>query len=169
MGTEILHHNPNSKIEDYNSFYERMKNSGVKQYLVVCSWPVVAGVIAMIASNGYIFKQSKGKCLFLQVCLEHAFHFLVKGHFEEAKRQLSIAESWRYGRKSAGQSQRIKLIQAYKGFLDYLIWCNKKATLSIMGKEIQYVEKLSPKHLLYSERLCRFIFGATTSPIGQEA
>ena len=64
MGTEILHHNPNSKMEDYNSFYERMKNSGVKQYLLVCSWPVVAGVIAMIASNGYIFKQSKGKCLF---------------------------------------------------------------------------------------------------------
>ncbi|XP_062324314.1 TATA box-binding protein-associated factor RNA polymerase I subunit A isoform X1 [Osmerus eperlanus] len=98
MGTEILHHNPNSKMEDYNSFYERMKNSGVKQYLVVC--------------------------------LEHAFHFLVKGQFEEAKRQLSIAESWRYGKQSAGQSQRIKLIQAYKGFLDYLIWCDKKATLS---------------------------------------
>lgn len=98
MGTEILHHHPNSKLEDYNTFYERMKNYGVKSYLVIC--------------------------------LEHALHFLVSGQFEEAKQQLSIAESWRYGKQSASQSQKMKLIQAYSGFLDYFIWCDKKATLS---------------------------------------
>ncbi|XP_014060149.2 TATA box-binding protein-associated factor RNA polymerase I subunit A isoform X1 [Salmo salar] len=98
IGTEILHHHPDSKLEDYNSFYERVKHSGVKNYL--------------------------------KVCLEHSFHLLVNGQFEDAKRQLSIAESWRYGKLSAGQSQRIRLIQAYSGFLDYFIWCDKKATAS---------------------------------------
>ncbi|KAK6295019.1 hypothetical protein J4Q44_G00342450 [Coregonus suidteri] len=98
IGTEILHHHPDSKLEDYNSFYERVKHSGVKHYL--------------------------------KVCLEHSFHLLVNGQFEDAKRQLSIAESWRYGKQSADQSQRIKLIQAYSGFLDYIIWCEKKATVS---------------------------------------
>ncbi|CAB1340486.1 unnamed protein product [Coregonus sp. 'balchen'] len=33
IGTEILHHHPESKLEDYNSFYERVKHSGVKHYL----------------------------------------------------------------------------------------------------------------------------------------
>ncbi|XP_045552022.1 TATA box-binding protein-associated factor RNA polymerase I subunit A, partial [Salmo salar] len=71
------------------------------------------------------------------ICLEHSFHLLVNGQFEYAKRQLSIAESWRYGKQSADQSQRIKLIQSYSGFLDYFIWCGggikeggKKATVS---------------------------------------
>ncbi|XP_072301987.1 TATA box-binding protein-associated factor RNA polymerase I subunit A [Eucyclogobius newberryi] len=36
MGIEILHHHPNSKLEDYNNIYERMKHSGVKQYLTLC-------------------------------------------------------------------------------------------------------------------------------------
>lgn len=37
IGTEILHHHPNSTLEDYNSFYERVKHSGVKHYLKVGS------------------------------------------------------------------------------------------------------------------------------------
>ncbi|XP_020785006.1 TATA box-binding protein-associated factor RNA polymerase I subunit A [Boleophthalmus pectinirostris] len=36
MGIEILHHHPNSKLEDYNNIYDRIKHSGVKQYLKVC-------------------------------------------------------------------------------------------------------------------------------------
>lgn len=36
IGTEILHHHPNSRLEDYNNIYERMKHSGVKHYLMVC-------------------------------------------------------------------------------------------------------------------------------------
>ncbi|KAM3861037.1 TATA box-binding protein-associated factor RNA polymerase I subunit A [Diretmus argenteus] len=97
IGTEILHHHPNSKMEDYNNIYERMKHSGVKHYLMIC--------------------------------LEHAFHLLVNSQIEDAKCQLSIAESWRYGKLSAAQPQRIKLIQAYRSLLDYIIWCEKKSTL----------------------------------------
>lgn len=36
MSTEILHHHPNSTIEDYNNIYERLKHSGVRHYLLVC-------------------------------------------------------------------------------------------------------------------------------------
>lgn len=36
MSTEILHHHPNSTMEDYNNIYERLKHSGVRHYLLVC-------------------------------------------------------------------------------------------------------------------------------------
>ncbi|XP_033847307.1 TATA box-binding protein-associated factor RNA polymerase I subunit A [Periophthalmus magnuspinnatus] len=36
MGIEILHHHPNSKQEDYNTVYERIKHTGVKQFLKLC-------------------------------------------------------------------------------------------------------------------------------------
>ncbi|XP_051264492.1 TATA box-binding protein-associated factor RNA polymerase I subunit A isoform X1 [Dicentrarchus labrax] len=96
ISTEILHHHPNSKIEDYNNIYERMKHSGVKHYLMIC--------------------------------LEHSFHLMLSGHIEDAKRQLSLAEGWRHGKESAAQYQRTKLIHAYRGLLDYIIWCDKKVT-----------------------------------------
>ncbi|XP_041814929.1 TATA box-binding protein-associated factor RNA polymerase I subunit A [Chelmon rostratus] len=94
ISAEILHHHPNSKLEDYNNIYERMKHSGVRHYLMIC--------------------------------LEHSFHLLLHGHIDDAKRQLSVAESWRYGKESAAQCQRAKLIQAYRSLLDYIIWCDKK-------------------------------------------
>ncbi|KAL4630548.1 TATA box-binding protein-associated factor RNA polymerase I subunit A [Arapaima gigas] len=64
------------------------------------------------------------------VCLEHAFHLLLTGHFDEAKQHLSIAESWRYGKQSASQADKVKLIHAYRGFLDYFSWISKKSASS---------------------------------------
>ncbi|XP_071323842.1 TATA box-binding protein-associated factor RNA polymerase I subunit A [Trachinotus anak] len=96
LSIEILHHHPNSKLEDYNNIYERMKHSGFKNYLTIS--------------------------------LEHAFHLLLHGHIEEAKHQLSVAESWRHGKESAAQHQKTKLIQAYRSLLDYIIWCDKRFT-----------------------------------------
>ncbi|XP_008275001.1 TATA box-binding protein-associated factor RNA polymerase I subunit A [Stegastes partitus] len=96
--TEILHHHPNSTMDDYNNVYERMKHSGVRHHLMIC--------------------------------LEHAFHLLLHGRTEDAKLQLSAAESWRHGKESAAQHQRTKLIQAYRSLLDYAIWCDKKLTSS---------------------------------------
>ncbi|CAB1445102.1 unnamed protein product [Pleuronectes platessa] len=98
LSTEILHHHHNSKMEDYNNIYERIKHSGVKHYLMIS--------------------------------LEHSFHMLLNGHIEDAKRHLLAAESWRYGRESTDQYQKVKLIQAYRSLLDYIIWCDKKFTLS---------------------------------------
>ncbi|XP_028253207.1 TATA box-binding protein-associated factor RNA polymerase I subunit A [Parambassis ranga] len=98
MCTEILHHFPNSTMEDYMNIYERMKHSGVKHYLMIC--------------------------------LEHSFHLLLHGRIQDAKQQLTAAESWRYGHESAAQLHRSKLIQAYRSLLDYIVWCDKKATNS---------------------------------------
>lgn len=36
MGIEILHHHPNSKLDDYNNVYERLKQSGFKKHLQMC-------------------------------------------------------------------------------------------------------------------------------------
>ncbi|XP_034018452.1 TATA box-binding protein-associated factor RNA polymerase I subunit A [Thalassophryne amazonica] len=94
IATEILHHHPNSKMEDYNTIYEQMKNFGVRNYLMIS--------------------------------LEHSFYLLLNGQIEDAKRQLSVAESWRYGKESAAQYNTAKLIQAYRGLLDYILWCNRK-------------------------------------------
>ncbi|XP_038147821.1 TATA box-binding protein-associated factor RNA polymerase I subunit A [Cyprinodon tularosa] len=55
---------------------------------------------------------------------------MLHGQIEEAKQQLSVAESWRYGKESISQHQRVKLIQAYRSLLDYMIWCDKKYTLT---------------------------------------
>ncbi|XP_029352620.1 TATA box-binding protein-associated factor RNA polymerase I subunit A isoform X2 [Echeneis naucrates] len=98
LSTEILHNHPNSKMEDYNSIYERMKHSGLKHYLMIS--------------------------------LEHSFHLMLHGHIEDAKHQLCVAESWRYGKEAAAQSQKTKLIQAYRSLLDYIIWCDKKFTFA---------------------------------------
>ncbi|XP_037541109.1 TATA box-binding protein-associated factor RNA polymerase I subunit A [Nematolebias whitei] len=95
ISTEILHHHPNSTMNDYNLIYERMKHSGIKLYLVIC--------------------------------LEHSFHLMLHGQIEDAKKQLSVAESWRYGKVSAAQHQTSKLIQVYRSLLDYMIWCDKKS------------------------------------------
>ncbi|KAM8832577.1 TATA box-binding protein-associated factor RNA polymerase I subunit A isoform 2-T3 [Spinachia spinachia] len=98
IGTEILHHHPNSKMEDYNNIYERMKDSGFTNYLMIS--------------------------------LEHSFHLLQNGHIKDAKHQLSVAESWRHGKKSAAQYKMTELILVYKGLLDYVMWCDKKSTLN---------------------------------------
>ncbi|XP_061560394.1 TATA box-binding protein-associated factor RNA polymerase I subunit A [Phycodurus eques] len=75
-----------------------------------------------------IYEQMKhsGVTEYLMICLEHIFHLLLNGQFENAKRQLSAAQSWRYGKESARQHQKAKLIQAYSSLLDYIIWCDKK-------------------------------------------
>lgn len=72
-----------------------------------------------------------------QISLEHAFHLMLNGYIEEAKSQLSVAESWRYGKVSIAQHQKSKLIQAYKSLLDYIIWCDKKYKLSHTGNDTQ--------------------------------
>ncbi|XP_016370950.1 TATA box-binding protein-associated factor RNA polymerase I subunit A-like [Sinocyclocheilus rhinocerous] len=101
LGTEILRHLPNSSLDDFNAFYEQLKNFGVRNYS--------------------------------KICLEHCFHLMLNGQMDEAKRQLSIADSWRYGKQSNAQSMTKKLIRSYCGYLDYLIWNEKKT--SALGSE----------------------------------
>ncbi|KAK0135268.1 TATA box-binding protein-associated factor RNA polymerase I subunit A [Merluccius polli] len=97
-GTDILHHLPATRMENYNDFYEQMKHLGLNNYLLIS--------------------------------LEHSFHLLTNGQIDNAKHQLSMAETWRYGRLSQGQSQRLKLVQAYRSLLDYFAWCDKRNSFS---------------------------------------
>ncbi|XP_074844702.1 TATA box-binding protein-associated factor RNA polymerase I subunit A isoform X2 [Carettochelys insculpta] len=63
---------------------------------------------------------------YLKVCLEHAFHLLCNGLIDDAYQNLSMAEGWRYGEQTANQDKELKLIQAYKGMLDYYKWSEKR-------------------------------------------
>ncbi|CAL8317030.1 unnamed protein product [Boreogadus saida] len=67
---------------------------------------------------------------YLLVSLEHSFHLMVNGQLEKARHQLSMAETWRHGRLSESQSQRVKLVQAYRSLLDYFTWCDKRENFS---------------------------------------
>ncbi|XP_027726471.1 TATA box-binding protein-associated factor RNA polymerase I subunit A-like [Vombatus ursinus] len=67
---------------------------------------------------------------YLKISLQHALYLLHKGMVEEAYRNLNQAESWRYGEMSASQEKIIKLIQAYRGLLDYYTWSKKRTELS---------------------------------------
>ena len=59
---------------------------------------------------------------------------MLHGQIEGARQKLSEAESWRYGKESATQLQKTRLIQAYRSLLDYIIWCDKKCNVSNTGK-----------------------------------
>ncbi|KAI5627133.1 TATA box-binding protein-associated factor RNA polymerase I subunit A [Silurus asotus] len=72
--------------------------------------------------------KSSGVKNYAKICLEYAFHLMLNGHIQKAKQQLTIAASWRYGKESARQALGLKLIHAYCGFLDYLIWSTKRAS-----------------------------------------
>ncbi|XP_063078776.1 TATA box-binding protein-associated factor RNA polymerase I subunit A isoform X2 [Engraulis encrasicolus] len=64
---------------------------------------------------------------FAKISLDQAMHLLLGGQAEEARRQLSVAENWRYGKQSISlQSQELLLIRAYRAFLDYITWRQKK-------------------------------------------
>ena len=55
---------------------------------------------------------------------------MLNGQLDKARHQLSMAETWRHGRLSESQSQRVKLVQAYRSLLDYLTWCDKRKNFS---------------------------------------
>lgn len=52
----------------------------------------------------------------------------------DAKRQLSVLASWKYGKESIAQELGKKLTQAYNGLLEYILWCDKNSSLSNKGK-----------------------------------
>uniref|UniRef100_A0A6G1RY68 TATA-box binding protein associated factor, RNA polymerase I subunit A n=1 Tax=Hypotaenidia okinawae TaxID=2861861 RepID=A0A6G1RY68_9GRUI len=72
---------------------------------------------------------------YLKICLEHAFHLLCNGLIDEAYQNLSLAESWRYGEQTAIQDKEMKLIQAYRGLLDYYSWSKQKKILLEHGHD----------------------------------
>eukprot|EP00079_Xenopus_tropicalis_P013021 XP_002940745.2 PREDICTED: TATA box-binding protein-associated factor RNA polymerase I subunit A [Xenopus tropicalis] len=67
---------------------------------------------------------------YLKISLEHVFFLLCNGSKDEALLAATTAESWKYGRASLSQENTIKLIQAYRGILDYRSWLEKKAAIT---------------------------------------
>ncbi|KAM5144413.1 TATA box-binding protein-associated factor RNA polymerase I subunit A isoform 1-T2 [Callospermophilus lateralis] len=67
---------------------------------------------------------------YVKISLQHALYLMHHGMLEDANRNLSQAETWRYGEKSSSQEILINLVQAYKGLLQYYTWSKKKAELS---------------------------------------
>ncbi|XP_030894619.1 TATA box-binding protein-associated factor RNA polymerase I subunit A isoform X2 [Leptonychotes weddellii] len=70
-----------------------------------------------------------------EISLQHALYLLHHGMLEDANRNLSHAETWRYGEKSSSQEVLINLIQAYKGLLQYYTWSKKKMELSTLDED----------------------------------
>ncbi|XP_034283765.1 TATA box-binding protein-associated factor RNA polymerase I subunit A isoform X3 [Pantherophis guttatus] len=66
---------------------------------------------------------------YLKISLEHAFHLLCSGFLDEAYQNLILTESWRYGEETVVQEKELKLVQAYKGLIDYYMWLKKKTDL----------------------------------------
>ncbi|KAM6433443.1 TATA box-binding protein-associated factor RNA polymerase I subunit A [Rhynochetos jubatus] len=85
---------------------------------------------------------------YLKVCLEHIFHLLCNGLIEEAYQNLSLAESWRHGERTVIQDKEMKLIQAYRGLLDYHSWAKQKNILLEHGQD--GVEDLSVEQEMHS-------------------
>ncbi|KAM6165962.1 TATA box-binding protein-associated factor RNA polymerase I subunit A isoform 1-T2 [Erethizon dorsatum] len=72
---------------------------------------------------------------YLKISLQHALYLIHHGMLEDANRNLSQAETWRYGEKSSSQEILINLVQAYKGLLEYYSWSKKKMELSQLDKD----------------------------------
>ncbi|XP_030668697.1 TATA box-binding protein-associated factor RNA polymerase I subunit A isoform X2 [Nomascus leucogenys] len=72
---------------------------------------------------------------YLKISLQHALYLLHHGMLEDAKRNLSEAETWRHGENTSSREILINLIQAYKGLLQYYTWSKKKMELSKLDKD----------------------------------
>ncbi|XP_040316980.1 TATA box-binding protein-associated factor RNA polymerase I subunit A isoform X5 [Herpailurus yagouaroundi] len=79
--------------------------------------------------------KNMGVMNYLKISLQHALYLLHHGMLEDANRNLSRAETWRYGEKSSSQEVLINLIQAYKGLLQYYTWSKKKMELSNLDED----------------------------------
>lgn len=64
---------------------------------------------------------------------------MLNGQSDEARRQLSISSSWRYGKHTDAQSLEMKLIHAYCAFLDYFIWSKKTSTTPETGQFMYFM------------------------------
>ncbi|XP_045443056.1 TATA box-binding protein-associated factor RNA polymerase I subunit A isoform X2 [Pipistrellus kuhlii] len=72
---------------------------------------------------------------YLTISLQHTLYLLHHGLLDDASRNLSQAETWRYGEKSSSQEALINLVQAYKGLLQYYTWSKKKKELSELDED----------------------------------
>ncbi|XP_077075638.1 TATA box-binding protein-associated factor RNA polymerase I subunit A-like [Siphateles boraxobius] len=134
----MLLHNWQEAAVYYNSYIQALEaRNSIKVHPMASeiTWRIGTEILhhlpnATAEDFNAVYEQLKNNGVknFPKICLEHCFHLLLNGQMEEAKRQLSIGESWRYGNFSIAQGDTKKIIRGYCGFLDYLKWCEKKSS-----------------------------------------
>ncbi|XP_057209423.1 TATA box-binding protein-associated factor RNA polymerase I subunit A [Triplophysa rosa] len=133
----MLHHNWQKAAEYFTSYIQTLEDTTVTSAHLTRDviWRLGAEILHHLANASiddfnavYEIMKHAGVSNYAKICLEHAFHLLLNGQSDEAKRQLSSASHWRYGKLTDAQSLEMKLIHAYCGFLDYFIWSNKIST-----------------------------------------
>ncbi|XP_040316977.1 TATA box-binding protein-associated factor RNA polymerase I subunit A isoform X2 [Herpailurus yagouaroundi] len=106
----------------------------IQEALLKHQWPQAAGYMHsyfQILEDSDSHKRQAAP----EISLQHALYLLHHGMLEDANRNLSRAETWRYGEKSSSQEVLINLIQAYKGLLQYYTWSKKKMELSNLDED----------------------------------
>ncbi|XP_056619784.1 TATA box-binding protein-associated factor RNA polymerase I subunit A isoform X1 [Triplophysa dalaica] len=135
----MLHHNWQKAAEYFTSYIQTLEDTTVTRALLTrdVTWRLGAEILHHLTNASiddfnavYEIMKNTGVSNYAKICLEQAFHLLLNGESDEAKRQLSSASHWRYGKRTDAQSLEMKLIHAYCGFLDYFIWSKKISTTS---------------------------------------
>lgn len=137
----MLRHNWQEAAEYFTSYIQTLEDTTVGRPVTSLPREVIWRLGTEILHNlpnannedfNAVYNQMKNSGVknYAKICLEHGFHLMLNGQWDEAKRQLSVADGWRYGKQETSQSLDMKLIRAYCGFLDYFIWCDKKSTTS---------------------------------------
>ncbi|XP_058558429.1 TATA box-binding protein-associated factor RNA polymerase I subunit A isoform X2 [Neofelis nebulosa] len=106
----------------------------IQEALLKHQWPQAAGYMHsyfQILEDSDSHKRQAAP----EISLQHALYLLHHGMLEDANRNLSRAETWRYGEKSSSQEVLINLVQAYKGLLQYYTWSKKKMELSNLDED----------------------------------
>ncbi|XP_015284460.1 PREDICTED: TATA box-binding protein-associated factor RNA polymerase I subunit A [Gekko japonicus] len=120
------------------SYVEALENTTYRKQLVAPEeiWRIGTEIVhhhprSNIEESTHFADQMKnlGVKRYLKVSLEHAFYLMCNGYMDEAYQNLVLAESWRYGEQTVLQEKDLKLVQGYKGLLDYFQWLKKKTDM----------------------------------------
>ncbi|XP_043076156.1 TATA box-binding protein-associated factor RNA polymerase I subunit A [Puntigrus tetrazona] len=132
----MLRHNWREAAGYFNSYIQTLQAGTLPQVRSAASevvWRIGTEILQHLPNSGpddfnALYEQLKnvGVKNYSKICLEHCFHLLLNKQLDGAKRQLTVADSWRHGKQSAAQSLMKTLIRGYCGYLDYLIWCRKR-------------------------------------------
>ncbi|KAM7173209.1 TATA box-binding protein-associated factor RNA polymerase I subunit A isoform 2-T3 [Macrochelys suwanniensis] len=147
----LLQHQWQRAAEFMTNYLETLENTSAEKRMAAPEviWRIGTEILchhskSSIEEFNYFAERMKnlGVKKYLKVCLEHVFHLLCNGLIDDAYQNLSLAEGWRYGEQTTAQDKELKLIQAYKGLLDYYNWAKKrKAMLELDGNFADSVEQ----------------------------
>lgn len=77
---------------------------------------------------------------------------------DEAYQNLILTESWRYGEETVAQEKELKLVQAYKGLIDYYMWLKKKTDLLELGEYVPVHATVATRSSNSCSCICIFQF-----------